>query len=105
MLTMWFKACNKRTNVNRLHSTDIVGYWYNLYGTVVLIIKGGGAQRSKIKEGNDKMNDRLPGRCGIDRRPEGRENVNQNFGKKDRKLQLKTLGNQSGRGWRGSGRG
>ena len=51
-----------------------------------------GAQRSKLKEVNDQMNDRLPGRCGIDRRPEGRENVNRNFGRNNRNLQRELWG-------------
>ena len=61
-------------------------------------------RRCKIKEVNDKRNDRLAGRCRIDRRPEGRENLNQNFGRNDQNLLLEKLwGTSQDRGGGGVG--
>ena len=49
------------------------------------------------------MNDRLPGPGGIDRRPEGRENVNQNFGRNNRNLQQELWGTSQDGGEGGVG--
>ena len=52
---------------------------------------------------NDKRNDRLAGRCRIDRRPEGRENLNQNFGRNNQNLLLKLWGTSQDGGGGGVG--
>ena len=52
---------------------------------------------------NDKMNDRLTGRCGVDRRPEGRENWTKNFGRNNQNLLLKLWGTSQDGGGGGVG--